>query len=108
MKLRSDGIRLCIVGLVLAVLVLATPVWGSAPPASQGEEVKDGEVFGFSFGSWLGSLWISLRAAAGVGGADIELDAHTLTEPEDENPHLTSEPFESTTTEEGVNIDPDG
>jgi len=111
MKLRSKGIRLCVaIGLALGFSVTAIPVWASAPPASQSEEVQSGEAFGISPATWLDALWNSLRAVVRDAGAGIDLDGHTLVEPEEEVESLNSvsEPPESNTTEAGVRIDIDG
>jgi len=108
MKLRGDGIRLCVIGLALAALVMATPVWASVPPASSTEDAQSGEVFGISHPTWLGTLWDSLRATAAGGVPSLDLDDHPLVEPESDE-HLTiSEPSESNTTEHDASIDPDG
>lgn len=111
MKLRSDGLRLCIViGLALAFFVVATPAWASAAPASQTKQVRSGVAPGISPASWLDALWSSLRAAVGDAGAGIDLDDHTLVDPEEKAEPLlsVSEPPESSTTEEGPSIDIDG
>ena len=109
MKLRSDRVRLCIVGLMLTALAMATPVWASVPPASQSETVHSGEVFGLSLPPWLGVLWDSLRAVVGAeAGSEKGTDVPTLIEPEDEDQLLTSESSDSDTTESTPNINPDG
>ena len=110
MKLRNNGLRLYIViGLALAFFVTATPpVWASAPPASQSEVVHTGEAFGISPATWLDVLWNSLRNVLAGAGPRIDLDGHSLAEPEDDDQPLTSEPSESGSTEAGPSIDIDG
>lgn len=109
MKFRSDGVRLCVIGLALAALAMATPVCASVPPASQSEVAQSGEVFGIPLPPWFGSLWDLLRATAAGGGPSSDLDGHNLVDPEGDDQQLPSpEPSESNQTELGPGFEPDG
>lgn len=108
MKLRSDGIRLCIVGLTLATLAFATPVWPLVLPASQSEQAQSQQVFGIALPAWLGVLSDSLRAVVGEEASQLEPAVPTLTEPISQEQSLTSDPSDSNTTDHVANIDPDG
>jgi hypothetical protein len=109
MKLRSDGVRLCVVGLTLTALAMATPMWASVPPASQSENAHGEDVCGISLVPWLGVLWDSLREVV-AREVPSDKDAHvpTLTVPAGQEQLLASEPSDSDTTESAPEINPDG